>query len=642
MLAWLDASAFVSGGLATLVFGEPDPGATTAYQSGFTNKTLFHPSGVAVDSSGNLFVADSGANRVLEYDSPFNEDDVADRVYGTCGSFIGGTCAGMTVSNATLSNPTSVAIDGGNNLWVVDAGDNRVLEYVNPIAGGSLTTASLVLGQLGIFSSTGCNLGGASPTADSLCFTGFDSGVVVDTAGNVYVGDSGNNRVLEYFSPAQSGTSPGTPGLAADTTADVVYGQNGSFTSNSYQANNGESGASLSAPGAVSLDASSDLYITDAGNQRVLEFTTTTTNPPAAATQVLGQCNSFTGSACPPANIQTTLSETLNLAVTNPSGVAGGLAIDAAGELYVADPLNNRVLVLPSPTSSSTSTFSGRVLGQISFIHNQADFVDGEGYDIAWGVAVDTSVSPNRLWVVDSSNSRVLGYKNVTALNDLNPADVVIGQPDFFSYYPNQFDSTASNSPTAATLALPTAAAVDASGNLYVADTGNSRVLVYLNPFGKGQADGISADLIIGQNGSFTAGTTSAACATTPSAGTLCAPNGLSLDHSGNLYIVDAGFNRVLKFTSPAASPNLAQVLGQPDAMTLNTCSMSVPNRHLRAQRRHRVRQLGRVVPRWGGRGDWHRHLQYSRVGNGSRCSTADAGLRYCADFGTAAVHQPG
>src|SRR6202041_1821343 len=96
------------------------------------------------------------------------------------------------------------------------------------------------------------------------------------------------------------------------------------------------------------------------------------------------------------------------------------------------------------------------------------------------------SVTPNRLYVVDSQNNRVLGYKSVAALNNLNSADAVFGQPDFFSYYPNQFDSTNSNAPTAATMAVPTAAVVDSSGNLFVADTGNSRVLVFDNPLNGG------------------------------------------------------------------------------------------------------------------------------------------------------------
>ena len=163
---------------------------------------------------------------------------------------------------------------------------------------------------------------------------------------------------------------------------------------------------------------------------------------------MLGRCGTFDATGCPaPPNIQTGLAETLNFALlpAGASNLAGGLAFDADANLYIADAANNRVLALTSPLTSSTTEFSGRVLGQASFVHNGVDLIDGEGYSTPWGVALDRSVSPNRLYVVDSQNSRVLGYANVTTLNPLNPADAVFGQPDFFSYYPNQFDSTNSN-----------------------------------------------------------------------------------------------------------------------------------------------------------------------------------------------------
>ena len=103
-----------------------------------------------------VFVADSGNNRVMEYNAPFvsGMQPIANEVFGTCGDFLGeGTgCTGGT-SNATLNNPTAVAIDPSNNLWVLDAGNNRVVEFANPITGGSNITESIVLGQLASFTS---------------------------------------------------------------------------------------------------------------------------------------------------------------------------------------------------------------------------------------------------------------------------------------------------------------------------------------------------------------------------------------------------------------------------------------------------------------------------------------------------------
>ncbi|MGC2304062.1 hypothetical protein [Candidatus Binatus sp.] len=585
VLGYQNAPGFTNGKDADMILGEHNPGAINDYLSGFTASTLFHPSGIAVDSNGNLFVADSGANRVLEYNAPYiNMGTAANEVFGTCGDFTGEGAGCTGVSAATLNNPTAIGIDPNNNLWVVDAGNNRVVEYANPVAGGSNITATVVLGQLGSFTSHACNLGGAAPTADSLCFTGFDAGLTFDSGGDLFLSDSGNNRALEYLAPAAAGTSSGVPGSSGDTTADEVFGQNGSFVTSNYQSAHGESASSLSSPGGLVFDGSGDLFIADEGNERVLEFPSTALDPPGDASLVLGRCGAFGAIGCPsPSNIQAGLAESLNfeLLPIGPSSLAGGLAFDESGNLYVADTANNRVLALTSPLTSSVSGFSGRVLGQVNFVHNGVNEIDGEGYSTPWGVAPDLSTNPNRLYIVDSQNSRVLGYSNVTTLDPLTSADVVIGQPDFYSYYPNLFDSTNSNDPTASTLAYPTAAVVDSSGNLYVADTGNSRVLVFPNPFVGGQADGFVASIVIGQNGSFTTGQdgnyTSTGCPTTPSASTLCVPNGLALDHAGNLYIVDAGYNRVLEFNGPASSPTLVKVFGQTDATSFAPCSPGDP-----------------------------------------------------------------
>jgi sugar lactone lactonase YvrE len=190
-LGWESASGFINRSLAVLEFGEPNPGANDGCTPGPSDVTLCHPSGVAVDSNGNLFVADSGKNRVVEYNAPFNTDTVADEVFGTCGDFTGEGvgCTTGTTSEATLNNPTAVAIDPSDNLWVVDAGNNRVVEVANPIAGGSNIAASIVLGQLASFMSNECNMGASAPAADSLCFVGFHSGLTFDSGGNLYVGD---------------------------------------------------------------------------------------------------------------------------------------------------------------------------------------------------------------------------------------------------------------------------------------------------------------------------------------------------------------------------------------------------------------------------------------------------------------------
>ena len=106
-----------------------------------------------------------------------------------------------------------------------------------------------------------------------------------------------------------------------------------------------------------------------------------------------------------------------------------------------------------------------RVLGQLDFVHVAPNLVDARGLFTPRTVAIDASVSPNRLYVADADNNRVLGWKNSASFANGAPADLVIGQPDFISS--NCIGASASS------LCGPAAAAVDASGNLYVADSSN-------------------------------------------------------------------------------------------------------------------------------------------------------------------------
>ncbi len=165
--------------------------------------SLCLPSGVAADKSGNLYVGDQDNNRVLEFDAPRNNGPPAHLVFGQAASSQAGGCAGGIASADELCLPQGVALDSGQNLYVADRGNNRVLEYLNPLAPGagtqgtsgsaSDTTADFVFGQNGSFAATAGNAGGTS--ADSLS---QPAGVAVDEAGSLYIADSGNNRVLEY------------------------------------------------------------------------------------------------------------------------------------------------------------------------------------------------------------------------------------------------------------------------------------------------------------------------------------------------------------------------------------------------------------------------------------------------------------
>src|ERR1019366_6723137 len=153
------------------------------------------------------------------------------------------------------------------------------------------------------------------------------------------------------------------------------------------------------------------------------------------------------------------------------------------------------------------------------------------------GVAVDTSGSTPILYVADTGNNRILAWKNATSatLTKLQAPDLIIGQP-------NSYTTLAA---TNGGLFDPTGLVVDPKGNLYIADSGNNRVLRYPAPFANTNS---SPDIVLGQPDKFTSNKGNQGGAI--SAQTICysnCPSGpgpfyasMAMDTSGNLFVVDA------------------------------------------------------------------------------------------------------
>ncbi len=200
-------------------------------------------------------------------------------------------------------------------------------------------------------------------------------------------------------------------------------------------------------------------------------------------------------------------------------------------------------------------TIADIVLGQPNFTDNPRNFINGLGLNGPTAVAIDTSVVPNRLYIADSTNNRILGYKDVTTLVNGGLADLVIGQPNFNSNGCN------TGGLSAASLCVPDGVAVDASGNLYVTDNTNNRVLEYTSPFagcGSFPCVGAPANRVFGQAGhgisSFTAGACNNGGITRTAS--VC-PFGVALDTNGDLYVSDSGNNRVLEYNTPLTNTPL-------------------------------------------------------------------------------------
>ncbi len=346
---------------------------------------------MAIDTSATpnrLYVVDTYNNRVLGWNdvATLTNGEAADLVIGQL-DFTSHAANTGGESASTLSSPLGAAVDGSGNLYVADQSNSRVLEYTNPFApcagvfpcvGGP---ANLVFGQAGSFTTQSCNKGGVS--AASLC---DPAGVAVDGSGHLWVADDQNGRVLEYTTP-----------LTPNTTADTVFGQGGSFTSNTCN-NGGVSDNSLCEPTGVAVDGSGNLWVADFANNRVLEYTAPLT-PNTTANQVIGQGGSFTSRV---ANYDGVTAGSLS----DPTGVA----VDGSGHLYVADFLNDRVLEYNTPLTPDT--VANEVFGQGGDFTSATCNYFGVGPTAdtlcePFGVAVDGS---GHLYVADQADNRALVY----------------------------------------------------------------------------------------------------------------------------------------------------------------------------------------------------------------------------------------
>lgn len=182
------------------MIGQPTFGSGNCNNGGVTQKALCQPVGVALDSTGNLYVADYSNNRVLEYDNPFapGGSATANLVFGQDGNFTTGSCNLNGATSTSLCNPNLIAVDPTGNLFVTDFANNRTLEFSTPAISGN-TTASHVFGQGDNFTSNECDIGAIHPSAQTECNR---VAVAADSSGNLFVADFGNNRTLKYDPPS--------------------------------------------------------------------------------------------------------------------------------------------------------------------------------------------------------------------------------------------------------------------------------------------------------------------------------------------------------------------------------------------------------------------------------------------------------
>jgi sugar lactone lactonase YvrE len=336
-----------------------------------------------------------------------------------------------------------------------------------------------------------------------------------DASGNLWVADSFNSRILEFMPPFSNGMG-----------ASLVIGQPNFDTDNETTSQSG-----LDTPTSVAFDASGNLWVADSYNARVVEFKSPFSSG-MGALLVLGQ-NNFTTNQPQEGNFT-------GSGFANPTSVV----FDPSGDLWVLDADANRVLGFKPPFSNGMS--ASLVIGQPNFTRGDPSTTENGLSAEFGGLAIDSS---GNVWVADSGNNRVLEFK--APLSNGTSASVVIGQPNFRT-------SSLAPQPTQWSLNEPGAVAFDPSGNLWVGDCQNNRVLEFKPPFSTTTTTRMNASLVIGQRNFTTGdvGTTQAAFGSTENTEDVIPCAAPTVDRSGNVWVFDSGNNRVLGFSvSPGSIP---------------------------------------------------------------------------------------
>jgi streptogramin lyase len=449
--------------------------------AGFVNGTstaasFNAPRGLVVDSNGNVFVADT-LNHSIRKITPA----------GVVSTFAGGRLPGFfngVGTVASFNTPYGVAVDSSGNVFVADGG-NKAIRKIAPDGGVSTFAGS---GSLGFVNGIG--------TAASFSFL---NGIAVDSSGNMFVADIGNNAIRKI-----------TPTGVVSTLA-------GSGSSGS--ANGTGTAASFNNPSGVTVDVSGNVFVADRDNQAIRKIT-----PAGFVSTIAGSEFGLVGFA-------------------DGAGTAAGFSypngvtVDSIGNVFVAD--NNTIRKITP--AGDVSTLAGNV---------PVGFTDGAGtaarFYLPSGVAVDGG---GNVFVADSVNHAIRKITQVGVVSTIpgglfrfvSPSSVALDKNGNVYVTDSTSNLISKVSPdgvvssfasaTAGSFFVPRAVAVDSSGNMYVA--GNSAI-VKITPAGV-------VSPFAGGSPGFKDGIGSAA--------SFSVPSGVAVDSNGNVFVADSGNDAIRRIT---------------------------------------------------------------------------------------------
>ncbi len=387
-----------SSGIIATVAGNGTPGysgdngpATQAQLSGLQ--------GIAVDSNGNLYISDRVGSRIRRI-SPLG---IITTIAGTGTNGYSGDNG--PAGSAQLYNPYGIAVDGSGNLYIADSNNFRIRMISTS---GTITTVA-GSGAVGF-------AGDGGPATKALVDGVFS--VASDAAGNLYFTDTFNSRVRLVS----------TVGIIATVAGSGLMGNGGDGRL--------ATAAQLNQPFGVAVDGSGNLYIADRNNNKIRKV-----SGGIIATLAGNGSLSYSGDG--------------GAAITAQFNQPCGVAVDASGNIYIADTNNSAVRVVSNGVQ--VATIAGNEIAGFSGDGGQAIGAQLNG---PFGLAVDAA---GNLYIADTGNSRV---RKVT------PGGIITTVAGGGSANPDDGGLA-----TSAQLSVPRGIAVDPSGNLFIADTGSSRIL---------------------------------------------------------------------------------------------------------------------------------------------------------------------
>ena len=586
----------------------------------FGNSDEFEPTGLAVDAGGNVFTSELHFQRlrvVVHSVTPaltalLNatlgalptvttiKPVVGDEYTITDG--IGSTIAyygnGVNAIQALTAVPRGLAVDANENIYFADSKSNSVrmingtTGIITTIVGSGCTNATVTLGSGNIPSADtaggGCAAGSTGDGGLATSATiNLPYDVALDANGNLYIAEYTGARVRILYNG--SGTIPGV----TNPTKGYIYTVAGGGTLTAGAATQ----LKLGSAAGLGLDAQGNLYIADAVNSEVWEIRASTQDGAVIAG---GGSASTTGSACP-GTFSTGLTATdsvgdgcfANNVVLN--APQGHIAIDAQGNLYVADSGNNVVRKLsvaaPVPTTAVGSTshaplgFVSMAAQTISSTNFKVQGVATSDYSAVSGATCSGTLAAGAACNLNVNFTPSVPGARQGSVQLLNASGVALGQAFLAGAATGSELSVDPGTPSAFGSGIaPSGVAVSTAGPIYVADSTSGKLFEYasaganpttlytgLSSPGQVAVDGLGNVLVADTGNSRVVSYSPITQLTTALTGSYSSPKGVAVDSYGDIFIADTGDNQVVEVTAAGGANVIASSVTAPTQIAVDS-----------------------------------------------------------------------